>query len=409
VLSDPDYDAKVNALLSGMVAPAASTGPFVWPGVRSVEADDPKFQMAAFTLAVPADWKFAGEMGQSAAGTCHQGNRGLKFTMQSPDGLYRILALPGVEWVEEAQMLRNARRVGCPLIGIVSAADFIANILLPQMQPGARIISVQGPGPMLREKMSKRYEIAMNIEQMMAQRTGNPVGRITLDGAQMRIQYQVDGKPVEEMISAFVRCNTKPFSTGGIFRNCGVPDDIMLVRAPQGQLDAFLAMREYDALLKSIQENPDWTERNDRQNQQDLEQVANNINRGNAQSQQIIANSNAQAAARYAGAARTYEVINRGAQDFNQNLIASGQRAIAQDQEKQARMDHEAHEYTLYAGNQQENINPYNGQTVVTSNRYAQQWASSDGQYTVGTQNGVNPNDLVGPGGPTFAPMTPKN
>ena len=410
VLSEQDYEAKVNALRSGSPAPSSTTAPFVWPGVRSVEADDPKFQMAAFTLAVPADWKFAGEMGQSAAGTCHQGNRGLKFTMQSPDGLYRILSLPGVEWVEQVTgMPRNARRLGCPYIEIVSAADFIANILLPQMQPGARIISVQGPGPTLRETMSKRYEIAMNIEQMMAQKTGNPVGRITLDGAQMRIQYQVDGKPVEEMIYADVRCNTKPFAMGGFFRSCGVPDAIQMVRAPQGQLDAFLAMREYDALLKSIQENPEWTERNDRQNQQNMDQAANNINRGNAMSQQLIAQGNAQAAARNAAAAQTYAVINRGAQQFNQNLIASGQRAIAQDQEHQARMDQEAHQYALYAGDKQENINPYNGQTVVTSNRYAQQWVSSDGQFAVGTQNGVNPNDYVGPGGPTFAPMTPKN
>jgi hypothetical protein len=126
-------------------------------------------------------------------------------------------------------------------------------------------------------------------------------------------------------------------------------------------------------------------------------------------SQQLIAQGNAQAAARNAAAAQTYAVINRGAQQFNQNLIASGQRAIAQDQEHQARMDQEAHQYALYAGDKQENINPYNGQTVVTSNRYAQQWVSSDGQFAVGTQNGVNPNDYVGPGGPTFAPMTPKN
>jgi hypothetical protein len=410
VLSEQEYEAKVNALQGGSSGPSASTAPFVWPGVRSVEADDSTFQMVAFTLAAPSDWKFAGEMSVSAAGTCHQGGRQLKFTMQSPDGLYRIAMLPGVQWTAQVTgMPRNARSVGCPPIPIFSAADFIANILLPQMQPGARIISVQGPGPALRETMSKRYEMDTSTDQMMAQRTGNPVGHITLDGAEMRIQYQVDGRPVEEMIYAVVGCNSKPFAMGGFFRSCGVADDIILVRAPLGQLDGFLAMREFDALLKSIQANPDWVERRKQENQQNIDQAANNINRGNAFSQQLIAQGNAQAAARNAAAAQTYAVINRGAQQFNQNLIASGQRAIAQDQEHQARMDQEAHQYALYAGDKQENINPYNGQTVVTSNRYAQQWVSSDGQYTVGAQNGVNPNDYVGPGGPTFAPMTPKN
>jgi len=400
VLSEQDYEAKVNALQGGSAAPAASTGPFVWPGVRSVEADDPKFQMAAFTLAVPSTWGFAGEIGISAAGTCHASDPALKFTMQSPDGLYRIAELPGVAWTVQGQAryMQFMARQGCPPIQIVSAADFVANILLPQMQPGARIISAQGPGPAMRETMSKRYENDLNYQRMMSQRTGNPVGSITLDGTRMRIQYQVNGSPVEESVAVVVECTSMPFSGGGMSRGCSVPDGILLMRAPLGQLDGFMAMREFSALLNSIQANPDWINRRNQRNQQANEQTIAGINQSNAQYQ-----------VQYAANQKTYDIINAGAAQFNQNLIASGQRAIAQDQEHQARMDHEAHEYALYAGNQQENINPYNGQTVVTSNRSAQQWVSNDGRYTVGTQNGVNPNDYVGPGGPTFAPMIPKN
>jgi hypothetical protein len=400
VLSEQEYETKVNALQGGSAAPSTSAGTFVWPGVRSVEADDSQFQMAAYTLAVPSNWKFAGEIAASAAGTCHAGDRALKFTMQSPDGLYRIVMLPGVHWTVQGnrRYMQFSANQGCPPIEIVSAADFIANILLAQMQPDARIISVQGPGPGQREAMSKRYEADQNYDQMMSQRTGNPVGRITLDGVRMRIQYQVGGQTVEEMVSTVVDCDSMPLSGGGMTQSCGVPDGIFLVRAPLGQLDGFIAMREFDALLKSPEANPDWLNRRIEQNRQGNEQTISGIN-----------GSNAQYAANYANTQRLYDIQNRGAQQFNRNLIASGNRAIAADREQQDRMDHEAHEYTLYAGNQQENIDPYTGRTVVTSNRSAQQWASSDGRYTVGTQNGVNPNDYVGPGGPTFAPMTPKN
>jgi hypothetical protein len=70
-------------------------------------------------------------------------------------------------------------------------------------------------------------------------------------------------------------------------------------------------------------------------------------------------------------------------------------------------MDHEAYQWKLYAGDQREYTNPYNGQTVISSNRYNNQWMSSSGRTVVMTNGGENPNDYVGPGGPTFAPMIP--
>jgi hypothetical protein len=105
---------------------------------------------------------------------------------------------------------------------------------------------------------------------------------------------------------------------------------------------------------------------------------------------------------------RFADVLSQGNQQFINAMQARTNQSIAADQSRQAHMDAEAHQYTLFAGDEREFTNPYNGQTVVSSNRYQQQWISSDGQTVAMTNNWANPNDYVAPGGPTFAPMIPK-
>jgi hypothetical protein len=221
----------------------------------------------------------------------------------------------------------------------------------------------------------------------------------------VRVQFDVDGKPVEELVRGVVECE---FWRIGRFasRNC-TASNILMIRPPQGQLDALLAMPEFVATMNKRKPNLEWVSRRKVDNQMALQRDIN----GSIQSR---ANNRAMLAA----VARNFEdtmrngriasdTLTENKRIFNDNLQRSTNRSIAEDQERQNRMNIEANQWRLFAGDQQENTNPYNGQTVVTSNRYRQQWISSNGQTVVGTNNGENPNDYVGPGGETFGLMTP--
>jgi hypothetical protein len=421
VLTQQEYDAKVSAL---QPSTPAATGPvqaglaqpvpaqarrLVWPGTRTVEATDPHYQMTAITLEVPAVWKFAGEIGVSGAGTCHAGGSSLKMTAVSQGGIFQIMQLPGVSWnlSWDQQGEQKWARQGCPAIGISSAADFMANILLPQLHPNAKIVEVLGPDAALQELMKKQFEKASENQAIWARGTGIPQSQLNFDGARMRVQYDVDGKPAEELLSGFVQCSALRMPNGGTLRTCWA-SNFLLIRAPLGLLDTLLAMPEFIAMMKNRQPNPDWVSRVAYEDDQQRQRGINQIVQSQHLTQQMIAQSNAAFNARMQANQQFYNTLSQGNQQFINNMQARTNQSIANAQSQQARMDAQAHQYTLYAGDQREYTNPYNGQTVVSSNRYQQQWMSSDGQTVAMSNNGTNPNDYVAPGGPTFAPMVPK-
>src|ERR1035438_9081791 len=51
---------------------------------HKVEVADPHYQMTAYTLEIPGDWKFAGTIARDPG--CHASGASIKYTAQSPDG-----------------------------------------------------------------------------------------------------------------------------------------------------------------------------------------------------------------------------------------------------------------------------------------------------------------------------------
>jgi hypothetical protein len=412
VLTEQEYQAKVHALQGDRSAPAptAHVGRVAWSGTNTVEAVDPHFQMTAFTLQVPAGWRYAGEIGVSGLGTCHRGDEpSLRLTMESPDGLYRVMQLPGVKWsaANDRRAEYDMEQKGCPPIEIFSAADFFVHILLPELHPNARIIEVLGPGPGLEKAMQDTYQKAYQRRQAIAQALGQPMPQYNFDGATVRLQFDQNGTPMEEMLSGFVQCEDLRMPRGFDLYSCSV-SNMSLIQAPLGQLDTFMAMPEFAAMMQSRQVNRDWADQQTREVQMRDQDMVRKINGDNQRFQAMMAQNQANYQIQYQNNQALYDIQNRNAQQFNHQLQVQGQNSIARARDSQNRLDEDAHRHALYYGDRQENINPFNGQTVVTSNKSANQWISNDGRTTVGTPNGVNPNDYVGPGGPTFAPMTPK-
>ena len=93
-ITDQDYEAKVNAL-QAQAAPSHGFN-LSFSGTRKVEITDPHYQMTAYTLEIPSNWKFAGTITRDPG--CHAKGASLKYTAESPDGKSALVVMPGLQW-----------------------------------------------------------------------------------------------------------------------------------------------------------------------------------------------------------------------------------------------------------------------------------------------------------------------
>jgi len=331
--------------------PEAQTSHFAWPGTRAVTVDDPSENMTAFTLEVPANWKYAGVMDVSARGTCHAGGSMVKLTAVSPDGQYGIFQLPGVTWKTSSSFRnqRNMARNGCPPVDIEMAADFIVNVLVPEIDPGAKIVEVLEPNPGLISAMEQRYDADSQVNRMTTNATGIPSPRLNLDGAHVRVQYSLDGKPEEELIGGFVECSILQMPDRSISRVCS-SSGLFIVRAPQGHLDEFMAMPEFTAMMKTQQPNPEWAKRRQYEAQMQEQRFINRIRASQAISQQMLAASNAAFQAQMQSNQMFYNQLAENNAQFNANMQAGTNASMAAARQRMAQMDADAQRFTHYAG-----------------------------------------------------------
>ena len=390
VITAQEYDSKVQALQAS--APAASPSATSQPahfakiasGTRRVEATDPTYQITAFTMEIPTDWKFNGTIARPPG--CHGHGASVKFTAQSPDGLSAVVALPGVawEWVSDESAQKY---MACPAIDIDTAASFLVNIAVPNIHPDAKIVAVLPLAPegqaALKDQLEK--EIQQNASMGNFKQV-NP--KWTLDGANVRIQYERDGHPVEEMISAVIHCSeqTMPalFKEPAYQKRSCFSRGTVISRAPQGHLDEMLALKLTGKFGSSMQLNPDW------QNRLAADQQA--------AFQRAMADNNRQAAANLEAFKQQGERRMAQAKAFDEGLRDSTNRALATDRARQNAIDASAHATALHSLDQQEFRNPNTGQIIQASNQYNHQWISSDGSTLIQTNDHtLDPNGQVYP------------
>jgi hypothetical protein len=142
------------AAAAAMCAPAASAG------TRKVEVADPQYQMTAYTLDIPASWKFAGTIARVPG--CHGNGAAIKYTAQSTDGLSAVAVMPGAawSWASSPAMQKSMEATNCAAIDIDNAASFLVNIVVPNLRPGAKVVAMLPLKPegqaSLAEQLEKR-------------------------------------------------------------------------------------------------------------------------------------------------------------------------------------------------------------------------------------------------------------
>jgi hypothetical protein len=341
---------------SGSSAPT-STAAVNWTTTSPMTVTDSAVNMPAFTIQIPSSWKFAGMM--LRPGGCHAPAvpaDGLSFTALAPDGITSYEELPGVSWAWASDGT-NPTSPRCPAVNITSAAAFLLNIVVPNMRPDATNISVI--------PLPQAMQAGLEAQQRTLQAKANANLRQILDAARIRLSYQLNGHPVEELIGAVITCNEstmpaypqlhRPAST----RRFCQSNSTNIRRAPQGALDAMIAKN-----LPAPQINPAW----DSLMQQQMRTNFAKWQKANDAQFQAIQDHYKQV---------TAGMVQR-AQAAMAQLQDQTNAAMAQDRATQSAIDHAAQGQVRDSLNRQIFVDPTTGQKIETSNQFTSAWINSD-------------------------------
>ena len=362
--------------LLGCYGAAAAAGD---GGMRTVSVNDTALNMNAFTISIPADWKFVGLILRPHG--CYGPSvpaDGLSYSAVAPDGINAAMKLPGAAWSWSSDGT-SPQGPKCAPISIDSAAGFLLNIAVPHIHPTAQILGIDPLTPQMQQNLeAQRRQLAAN--------SFGPMQMIqTLDIARVRIEYVFDGRLVQEELGTAVSCigsNQPAFPAlhrpARTVRTC-MAHGIFATRAPKGELDQLLARK-----LPPPQVNQQW----DQEISQRIKTAAEQYRIASDKQFQAIQDHYKQV---------TANMLANG-QRFNDNLAQSTQHAMAADRAQQAAIDHAAHLQVLDSLNRQDFVDPRTGQKIETSNQYMHNWVSSDGSSVVLNNDPTfNPNGVVDP------------
>jgi hypothetical protein len=366
---------------------------------HSVEVIDPQYGMTVATLAVPSDWKFAGTIARDPG--CHANGAAIKYTAQSPDGSTAIVVMPGVTWSWSASpsMQQTMASMKCPAVDLDSAAKFLVNIAVPNLRPGAKIEGVLPLSADIQATLATQLATEQQQIGAMARQYGQSAPKLTLDGANVKVQYARNGQQVEEMIRSIVDCSESQMpglmgQPASMKRTC-MARGVTIFRAPAGQLDALIKNADFLKIVNSFQINQAWQTRLNQDQQAAFQKSQAQNNQAFQQTMQQGRDANNQLLA--------------NGQAFNQQMQAHTDQALANDRATQAATDASAHATANYALDQQDFVNPSTGQTIQASSQYNHQWLSSDGSTVIQTNDhSYDPNGQVSPVSQSWTELVPK-
>jgi len=358
VLSAAEYDAKVQSVM----ATAQGSTPVAASGMRTAEITDPALGMTAASLQLPADWSFGGTVAR--AGGCTSAG-GIRYFAQSADGNTASEKFPNYSWSwnSNPNFANGMRQRGCTVAPILTAADFLKQIMIPKLRPDAQLLEIGPLAPNVQAQLDTQLkQMRENSIRMGAQYGYSPerslwISDPLLDGARAHVIYTRNGQPVEEYLRVVISC-TRGHMPSGFNRSpsetamCNT-SVMNLLRAPKGQMDKLMPV--FNEIVLNI--NPSWSRRVAQIQQQQSQAL---IDESWRQHNQLMQESQAAADAR----TRQWQANEAARQISVDNSIAN---ARAQ----QNAMDRSAVETEKYALGVQTVVNPNTGQTTNVSNQYS--------------------------------------
>ena len=221
--------ALANATLASLNLAAAQN--------RQVEIPDLILKMRAYSMTVPAGWRFEGRI---MPGTPCVAGPFPVFRLMSPDGLTGARMLPRLDWAwSDLPKNPNQRPPDCLQIDRQLAAAELLRYLVPIL--GVTFVR-ELPPEHLAELQANAKEANARAAATTHSDAFPPVQ--TIDQARFLVRYNVNAVPVDEYLRATVSCLDEPRRVAqnpapNHFHSCSAV--ITRTRAREGQLDALQA------------------------------------------------------------------------------------------------------------------------------------------------------------------------
>ncbi len=211
---------------------------------------DPVSGMEAFRLLIPKAWQAQGQITWSANPALPAQAR---FRFSSPTGIeeFNLFPTQAYYWTNNRLFLTTnppgTLRFNTLVMSPVDLHTAFTKVVIPGGRPGVKGI-----------KIIKRSE----VPELSAIARGQPVQgvRSHADGGKMRIEYQENGRPIEEEIYAAVTqfITDLPGSAGspGYFINYWYVDYVFSFRAEKSRLDSHT--KAFQTMIYSLKVTPRW-------------------------------------------------------------------------------------------------------------------------------------------------------
>lgn len=342
------------AMAAILAGPAAAA-----PPMQTAEIIDPNgFEqpMRAATISIPAGWRAQGQIRWQPRAACQAEATMVEFKASDPSGAFGVEIIPATAWQTNNLPVMQPTG-GCPNWRAETPRQFLT-ALAAKIRPGARVLDYRDRPDLVTVTLPPPASMP-GMQQ-----------RQTRAGGEILIAYEVNGRPMREIIMAV--------SDVSVTRMAGVmPGEVrefllgyslpgFAMRAPAGQLD-FAAG---EAIRKTLAIDPAWQARMNGHN--------------NAMAATDARGASDRAAIRAEANRATSDMINQGWRD----------RQASQDRLHEQRI-RQIREETQYA-------NP-DGSRVNLPSHYSNAWQTQGGNYIMGNGS-FDPNRDLGIGATQLRP-----
>lgn len=309
----------------------------------------------AFRMIIPADWKFEGGIQWILDNPAMPAVAAFKVTNSKGSEELEIFPNLMFFWTNN-QMLLSTFPVGAKYFGAevrppANPIEFLQNILIPRFRGNAANMRVVETKPL--------PEMAQQLSKMQSQ----PGVSVSADGGKVKIEYQRDGKWMEEEIYTVIESFTFQIQSmyGVIYNTNWAGDYIFSFKAEKGKLDA--SSKIFQTMVTSFQLNPQW------------------FNKYSQLTEYLIQNQIQQI--RQIG--EISKIVSQTNNEISDMIMSSYQ-------ERQAVYDRLSQDFSQTIRGVENYYDPVNQKTVELPNGYNTGWVNGLGEYVLTDSYSFDPN-----------------
>jgi len=349
---------------------------------------DPAYNVKAFTITIPAGWKFQGTVipGPDCSNIPFP-----VFRAYSADGLSEMRLEPTFEWTFHPALKNFHSPSGCLNFGhTLTATEFLKHYEEMTATSGMHVV---GPMPIAPQYQKRVDGVANNMSHISADIQGSA------EAAAVRVETSNGTFVIEQRLRVYVECRVSKATTGMAAGGGGCSAHVDVVRAPKGKLDALCAIVDAHDLVRTPHEDA-WLQRvmqtNAARNRERMAQLTRQEQASSAmlkkQFDDFMATSqrNHEAfMAQQESSFRTHQAqMAQQSSSFHSSMNAANNAMNARSTAASDWVDYALDQQTVTG----------QGGTVKVSSSYGQTWSSTTGNQTQWYQTNdpnANPNGVL--------------